>query len=135
MTDVSNADDIIDSRDVIARIEELKAEIAELEGDDFDAGKVGGPDDPVDADLREELATLQALAEAGSNYAADWEYGETLIRDSYFKAYAEQLANDIGAIDSNEKWPLTCIDWDQAARELQMDYTAIEFGDVTYWIR
>ena len=32
-------------------------------------------------------------------------------------------------------WPNTCIDWDQAAGELKMDYSAVDFDGVTYWIR
>jgi hypothetical protein len=33
------------------------------------------------------------------------------------------------------KWPFTCIDWEQAASELQMDYSAVDFDGVIYWIR
>ena len=39
------------------------------------------------------------------------------------EAFAENLAEEIGAIDSNATWPHTCIDWEQAARELMWDYT------------
>ena len=35
------------------------------------------------------------------------------------------MAEDLGAIDPNAGWPLYCIDWDQAARDLRMDYTEI----------
>ena len=80
-------------------------------------------------------SAMGALAEQAEGYAADWQYGEQLIRDSYFKDYAMELAEDIGAVDANASWPNTCIDWDQAARELQMDYTSVEFAGVTYWIR
>lgn len=66
---------------------------------------------------------------------SDWKYGEALIRDSYFATYAEELASDIGAIDRNAKWPLSHIDWEAAADELKMDYTAIDFDGVEYWIR
>ena len=125
-----NFDAVIDSRDVIARIEELEGEVLN------DDGVIDHSNE--DADYRDkcgELAALQALADEASGYAADWPHGETLIRDSYFKAYAMELADDIGAIDNNASWPLTCIDWDQAARELQMDYSAVDFDGVTYWIR
>jgi hypothetical protein len=30
---------------------------------------------------------------------------------------------------------MRCIDWNEAASELQMDYTAVEFDGVTYWVR
>jgi hypothetical protein len=82
-----------------------------------------------------ELAALLNLEEQAADYADDWQYGETLIRDSYFREYAMELADDLGAIPSDLSWPCTCIDWDQAARELQMDYTAVDFDGVTYWIR
>jgi antirestriction protein len=116
MSDVSNADDIIDSRDVIERIEELEA--------------IEEPND----EEKEELAALLALAEEGEGLA-DWQYGETLIRNSYFETYAEELAEDIGAIGKDTQWPLSFIDWEAAANALKQDYTAIEFDGVTYWGR
>lgn len=115
--EITHHDDIIDSRDVIARIEELE--------------ETENRDDSEHA----ELQSLQALADAAEGYAGDWKYGAQLIRDSYFKEHAMELAEDIGAIDNNATWPNTCIDWDQAARELRMDYTAVEFDGVTYWVR
>ena len=117
MTSIDKYQDIIDSRDVIERIEELES------------------DENLDDDDRAELATLQALAKEASDYAADWQYGEALIRDSYFVEYAQELAEDIGAINSYFGWPNNCIDWEQAARELRMDYTSVDFDGVTYWIR
>jgi len=116
---LSNSDNIIDSRDVIERIAELEA----LENDD-------------DVDLQSiELAALKALAVEGTDYAPDWQYGETLIRDTHFRYYAEELAEDIGAINSNASWPLTYIDWDAAAEALKVDYTEVDFDGVSYWIR
>lgn len=128
-TNISNTDNIIDSRDVIARIEELEAELLNEDGEIDTANE-----DPEYRDSCGELASLQSLASEGEG-SPDWAHGETLIRDSYFRDYAEQLADDIGAIDRNLSWPLNCIDWDQAARELRMDYTAVDFDGVTYWIR
>lgn len=118
-----SSDDLIDSRDVIEAIAEIESE---LEDEDVS-------DDERD-ELTAELATLTALAEECDG-VADWRYGETLIRDSYFTEYAEQLADDIGAIDANAGWPLRCIDWKQASRELQMDYTSVTFDGVNYWVR
>ncbi len=123
-------DDVIDSRDIIARIEQLSAlrEPGPVDLGDDD-------DNATDQDqLFAELAALEALAKQGEDYADDWEYGETLIRDSYFEDYARELAEDIDAVKS-DTWPNNCIDWKRAARELQMDYTAIDFDGVTYWIR
>ncbi len=119
-----NHDDVIDSRDVIEAMEAM----LEIINDD-DATQ----DDCDEAQT--EYDKLKALADGASDYAADWEYGETLIRDSYFQEYAQDLAEDIGAVNSDATWPNNCIDWKQAARELQMDYTAVDFDGVTYWIR
>lgn len=114
MNTISNTDDVIDSRDVIARIEELE--------------------EYQDRDEQEELAALKALASQCEGYG-DWQYGETLIRGTYFTEYAQQLADDIGAIDRDAKWPQSCIDWEQAADELKADYMAVDFDGVEYWLR
>ena len=36
--------------------------------------------------------------------------------------FAEDMAEQVGAIDKTATWPQTCIDWDHAARELMYDY-------------
>ena len=114
---ISNFDDVIDSRDIIERIEELET------------------DDERDEADNEELKTLRELAKEGEDYSEDWNYGSTLIRDSYFETYAEELATDCCEMPSGNNWPMYCIDWEWAARELQMDYTSITFDGVDYWIR
>jgi antirestriction protein len=58
-----------------------------------------------------------------------------LIRDSYFEDYAQELADDLGLLQKGSTWPYTCIDWEQAARELQMDYSMVTFDGVDYWVR
>lgn len=141
--EISNYDDIIDSRDVIARIESLESDVEQLTEMRDRALSVALTQEEQD-ELRDlaatvednagELATLRALAEEGETLE-DWPYGETLIRDSYFVTYAQQLAEDIGALPADAGWPAYCIDWERAARDLQMDYTAVEFDGVTYWAR
>lgn len=119
---IDNRDDVIDSREVNDRV-------AELEGEQEDAGENFAEDSAA------ELKMLRKLASDGSDYTSEWDDGATLIRDSHFVTYAQELADDIGALHSNLQWPFTCIDWDQAARELQMDYTSVDFDGVTYWVR
>jgi len=118
---IDNNQDIIDSRDIIARIEELE----EMENN---------KDEEMSNDEKEELDILRKINEECKSYP-NWEFGEILIRDSYFEEYTQDFALDIGAISDDTSWPSNCIDWEQAARELQMDYGLIDFDGVEYWIR
>jgi hypothetical protein len=153
MSTVDKYQDIIDSRDVDSRIEELEAERdaliealdeacvasdeAQRDGrDDVHAEEVTAAQAALDEwGDGEELAALVAFRDDAKGYCSDWRYGETLIRDSYFTEYAQELAADLGALKSVEEWPYTCIDWDKAARELQRDYSSAELDGVTYWFR
>lgn len=202
---IDNLDDIIDSRNVIERIEELKDELEEafqersevrkieladeLEDSrrDFNKavldGEEGGvpladfteyvnlvaadPEHPLHKealeftrrnndtlfstldDFVEEAAkdTQDPLYDEASEYLSlkdlesqaegysDWQDGAQLIRESYFTDYAQQLAEDIGAVNADATWPNNCIDWEQAARELEVDYTHVDFDGVTYFVR
>lgn len=37
--------------------------------------------------------------------------------------FAQDMADQLGAVDKNATWPMTCIDWEQAASELMYDYS------------
>ncbi len=79
----------------------------------------------------EELKELDALADEIS----EWESGETLIPCADFIEYAQQFAEDIGAISRETQWPLHCIDWEKAADELAMDYSLVTFQGTDYYVR
>ena len=114
---LSNTDDLIDTRDLQERIDELQAMETRDESEEA------------------ELLTLEAFAAEIRDYCPDYPYGETLIHDRYFVDYARELASDIGAIQPKLNWPYTCIDWQAAADELRHDYTSAEFDGETYWFR
>lgn len=123
----TNTDDVIDSRDVIEAIEELRQLKADVD-----------PQNPLSEEFHlcyHTLGALCDLAAEAADCAPDWEYGEQLIRDSYFVEYARELAEDCGMVPYDVQWPMTCIDWGWAARELKHDYTAVDFDGVTYWVR
>ena len=143
---ISNMDDTIDSRDVIERIEELQTErdtfcesyetSADMEeADEETTDKACAAWADANSEEAAELAALEALQEEAEGYCPDWTYGAQLIRDSYFEDYAQETAEDCGMIQPGATWPNNCIDWEQAARELQQDYTAVDFDGVTYWVR
>jgi DNA repair exonuclease SbcCD ATPase subunit len=152
-----NRDDLIDSREVIAAIEELEAEREAL-ADAVEEAQAAydfhnsedtktGPEweDLTEAIDRlaewdesseaEELANLQALASEGEDYAPDWLHGATLIRKDYFYSnYAEELCKDVGAIPSDVP-DYIVIDWEATAENLSVDYTEVDFDGETYLIR
>ena len=136
---IDNTQDVLDSREIIGRIEELEAERADLVSEATDdtnveiaAAKTALAD--WDEDNLVELDALKSLAEQASS-SPDWQYGETLVRDSHFTIYAEELAEDCGMLDHKATWPYTCIDWDLAVRDLKMDYYCVDFDGIDYWVR
>jgi len=155
--EINNSMDVIDSRDIIARIEELESEQEDFQGsleeakeelESLDEDATGNEKfekkeavkeaeqalKEFNDDYGEELTALKSIADECEGYG-DWSYGETLIREDYFEDYVRELAEDIGAIPKDSKWPCTCIDWEQAAEELKQDYTSVDFNGVTYYMR
>lgn len=113
--EITNAEDIIDSRDVIARLEYLE-------------------DIERDEDEEEEFKALSAFAKEGENYAEDWLHGATLIRESYFPTYAQEMLEDCGEIPRNLPHYIA-IDWEATAQNIRADYTEIDFNGQAYLVR
>lgn len=149
--DISNSDDVIDSRDVIKRIEELEGERETLadEIEEHRAAHEAAEESAPDADFDEakaftraeenleewdndngdELKTLKKLADDGETLG-DWTYGVTLIRESY----CQELVEDIG--DMPKDFPsYIVIDWEATARNLRADYTEIDYDGIAYLAR
>jgi hypothetical protein len=134
MTDLDLTNNLIDVRDIIARVEELEPVLETA----IEDGVWNGDDR---AAAHEELTALQAILTeletvggGDEQWRGDW-YPITLIADCYFTDYAQELAEDCGMINDNASWPNNCIDWDKAARELRIDYTPVTIGGATYWTR
>lgn len=125
---------VIAVRDIIARVLELRDE-----RDEYNE-KMGSPDawDGVPDGEPDELNMLEGIISELAGYGGDekfdgdW-YPVTLVCNEYFTEYAQDLAEQCGMVDTNARWPMNCIDWEQAARELQMDYSNILIRDITYW--
>lgn len=147
MRDLDLKADVIDVRDVIARVEELREErdaLREAAADEDGADTVDaaaalreweqGEDAAELAELEAILADLANYGGGGEQWDGDW-YPVTLIADWHFKEYAQDLADEIGAVNADAGWPNNCIDWDKAARELRMDYTSCDVAGNDYWFR
>lgn len=160
LSDLSGQD-IIDSRDIVSRFEELRDERESLESDveekeeaatdAADAVTDTGDEDAAqdartaaedarkalkewDEENAEELEALKAICEEGSGQCSDWEHGETLIREDYFTEYAEELVKEIG--DMPREIPSYIeIDWEATADNLKADYSTIEIDGTTYYHR
>lgn len=137
---ISNMEDVIDSRDIIARIEELeairedlKSEIDDTNVEIEEAKKALHEFD--NSEDGEELTILKKLEEEASG-SPGWIYGESLIRDSYFSEYCQELSQDIGDIPKELPWYIANhIDWDGVAREIKADYMSVDYDGIEYWIR
>ena len=129
-TTLDLAADIIDVRDIIDRVEQLDPEFSDIKLTDDETKEL--------AKLRSILAELVGYG-GDEQWRGDW-YPVTLVRDSHFRAYAEQLADECGYTDEaardSEKNPLLAyIDWEAWARDVRMDYTPIKIDGTTYWYR
>jgi polyhydroxyalkanoate synthesis regulator phasin len=132
-TTIDQYADVLDVRDIIARVEELESDI-----EDMTETEHTGHQPTADA-LTEELTALRDLLDelAGSGgdeqWRGDW-YPLTLIRDSYFVDYVQELLEDCGDIPKNLPHYIH-IDWERTARDIRVDYSGADFHGVTYWYR
>ena len=144
-------DEVLDSRDIIDRKDELLKDYVPMynrhittldpERDELDEMDAGDSEEFLqwlrdwsdnDEDGQELIALLE-LCEECEGYS-DWSYGETLIRDDYFTEYAEQLITDCGYISKDfPSWIV--IDWEETADNLKIDYMEVSFMGETYWMR
>ncbi len=117
--------DIIDVRDIIARVEELEGEMPD--GDDARNWE--------DAD---EYATLTSILEdlqgqgGDEQWRGDW-YPLTLIAESYFVEYATNLVCEVENLGNLPHY--VEIDWIATARNVGTDYSTVEVDGVEYLFR
>lgn len=137
-------DQVIDSRDIISRIEELQEEREALEFDEdqeFESESAKrAAEFCTDLDLTEwdringaELAELLALQDECEGYS-DWRHGETLIRHDCWEEYVKELLEDCGDIPENLPHYIE-IDWETTAENIAQDYSVVSFGNTDYYIR
>jgi len=141
---INNSDDVIDSRDVIERIDELEGErndlssaLSEAQESDSPAQLVGELQRSLeewDDANGDELKALKALQDEAEGYAPDWKHGCGLVRYSHWVAYVQEMLEDIGDLPKDLPHYIE-IDWDRTAENIKVDYTTVEFDGVEYFVR
>lgn len=164
-SDISNSDDIIDSRDVEKRIDELEGEresvLDQAKDSVYPSDDVPGkwgftgcdsdsyPDEESaikaakeqaesawnDSSDGDELENLKALRDDLEGYCPDWRHGVTLIRESYWVEYCKEYIKDCCSLNEIPQILQDNINWDGVAEDLQQDYTSGDYDGVTYWAR
>jgi antirestriction protein len=127
-------DDVIDVRDIIARIEEIE-DAQRLHNEEHGEGDWLGAY-PSDA---EEIALLSTIMEEMKGYGGDeqWRgdwYPLILIRESHFTDYVQEMLEDCGQIPKDLPHYIH-IDWEATARDVQVDFTPIDVDGATYFYR
>ena len=114
MTDITNVDDIIDSRDILEYIEKYKD----------------------DKDFEEKVKALQSIVEEYcddyifTDGLEDLKFGVFFIRDSYFEDYMWDYFREVNQVDE----ALECyIDIEAFARDQQYYYDSVNFRGIDYW--
>jgi hypothetical protein len=135
---INNYMEVIDSRDIIKRLEYLDEMQDQWEAYSVSEKIVHSHYYP-ESERIERTLLLKVKEEAEDS--PDWEYGEALIRSSYFTSYIKELILDCYELPKEmkdvSKWPWTHLklDYKEAAREAKADYTEVDFDGVPYLIR
>lgn len=133
--------DLLDSRDLAARLDALRDERDRLEDAREEAASAAGStDDYRDAtdelaaflaDYSAEITDLETLEGSG---IPDWPHGETLIHERHFTDYCRDLLDDIGDLPRDLPSYIV-IDWEATADNLRADYTEFTYAGHTYLVR
>lgn len=124
-TDMFSSDDITES------IEELEEELQ----DEFDKFVESGDNDErrltfeqfCEQECADDWRKLLDLRELNDDIGTS----STIVNNIYFEEYTEDLAHQLQDIE--ERWPFNCIDWGEAASQLQNDYHKVEFDGGVFW--
>lgn len=138
----TNTDSVIDSRDIIERIEELESILSDLWVVDKEENPNTSFEDYIESvgilstdpnhSLADEYLHLKAFADECELYTPDWQYGETLIHRNYFKECMDEMIEDCYELPRNiPYWMSITLDYDT----LEMDYVSVYLDGEEYLIR
>lgn len=121
MTEISSTDDLIDSRNVVTRFEELS---------------YASDNDFIDDDEKLELKSLARLIMKGIDLE-DWDHGAILVHSGYFTEYIKDYMQEAEAEALNVMANIfkANLDWEGIADDMRHDFTIIEWEGETFYTR
>jgi hypothetical protein len=94
----------------------------------------GAPHEDDDTEVWDEYERLLALDRLRVQLDYCWNRNATLIADTDWVYFCEDMAYDIGEISKNSS-VTTCVDWEKWANMVRQDYKQVNFNDETWWVR
>lgn len=143
MEALDNWADIVDSRNIVDRVNELQDQQMAHHEDQEDQD----PDDrvpwsAVDPDAADELRELEELLAQLRNVGGDTpEGGQALIRENYLSDYVKELYMEctdrdlLKRVTEQLEGPWKHVDWAAVAEDERSDYTEVTWAGVTYYVR
>ncbi len=125
---------LLDSRELVERRDSLLEEkgVADLDEANTEVLDAVGKLNGFTEEQQNELDELEAvISEIGEDNAED---GVTLIPESEFVEYAEELLKDCGELPRDIPHYIV-IDWEATADNIKQDYSTLSFERVTYLYR
>lgn len=137
--------DIIDTRDLIEKRDELKQSILEsfLENFEHYEDRTECFEDILFEEeeiqswkeiWEDELEQIDEINKIEDELGREFDYGVTLVHEDYWEEYVEDLLKDCGYISTDiPSW--IEIDWEATANNVKVDYTEVEYQGQTYYGR
>jgi hypothetical protein len=137
--------EVLDTRDLIERRDELKQDILDSFLDIFphyeertDTFEDILFEEEEIQDWKEhwiqEIEEIEEIDKIENSLGSEFEYGVTLVREDYWEEYVEDLLVEIGYLPKD----LPCwieIDWSATAYNVRQDYDEVEYQGDNYWGR
>lgn len=133
----------LDTRDLQKQIDDLESEIEDLNEEikDLESYFQDTNDEEIATEIKEKLEELQdlrdelqPLLDLKDEDIPEWDYGATLIPESEWVNYVEDLVTDCEFVSNDVPWWIV-IDWQATADNVAADYATVEYDGDTYYYR
>lgn len=137
--------DIIDTRDLIEKRDELKQSILDSFLENFEHYEdrtecfedILFEEEEIQSwkeDWEDEFEQIEEINKVEDLIGSEFDYGCILFSEDYWEEYVEDLIIDCGYISKDlPSW--IEIDWEATANNVKVDYTEVEYQGQTYYGR